>query len=113
MSNGKNSGASWITIAIFLAIPVLRFIGIFMLIKKVTHLISLSKKQTDLVYVLAAILMFTSAGEILSWIKTSIFASVIPLSAIAVAVVGFCVSFFLSDVKNNVEKIKKLVNKKN
>jgi putative membrane protein len=33
--------------------------------------------------------------------------------AIVVAVVGFCVSFFLGDVKNNVEKIKKLVNKKN
>ncbi|MBQ1255809.1 MAG: 5-bromo-4-chloroindolyl phosphate hydrolysis family protein [Clostridia bacterium] len=87
MSISKDSGTNWITIAIFLAIPGLRFIGIFMLIKKVTHLISLSKKQTDLVYVLAAILMFTSAGEILSWIKTSIFASVIPLSAIAVAVV--------------------------
>lgn len=33
--------------------------------------------------------------------------------AIVIAIIGFCVSFFLSDVKNNVEKIKKLVNKKN
>ena len=87
MSISKDSGTNWITIAIFLAIPGLRFIGIFMVIKKVTRLISLSKKQTDLVYVLAAILMFTSAGEILSWIKSSLFVSVIPLSVIAVAVV--------------------------
>ncbi len=33
--------------------------------------------------------------------------------AIVIAVVGFCVSFFLGDVKNNVEKIKTLANKKN
>ncbi|MBE6795706.1 MAG: DUF368 domain-containing protein [Ruminococcaceae bacterium] len=33
--------------------------------------------------------------------------------AIVIAIIGFCVSFFLGDVKNNVEKIKKLVNKKN
>lgn len=87
MSSSKDSGGNWVTIAILLAIPGLRFIGIFMLIKKVTRLISLSKKQTDLVYVLAVILMFTSAGEILSWIKSSLFISVIPLSVIAVAVV--------------------------
>lgn len=33
--------------------------------------------------------------------------------AIVIAIIGFGVSFFLGDVKNNVEKIKKLVNKKN
>ncbi len=87
MSSGRDSGTSWVTIAIFLAIPFLRFIGIFMLIKKVSGLISLSKKQTDLVYVLAVILMFTSVGEILSWIKSSLFVSVLPLSVIAIAVV--------------------------
>ncbi len=87
MSGGKDSGSSWLTIAIFLAIPFLRFIGVFMLIKKVTGLINLSKRQTDLVYVLAAILLFTSAGEIFSWIKRSVFWAVIPVSVIAVLVV--------------------------
>ncbi|MBQ3231917.1 MAG: hypothetical protein IJA93_03015, partial [Clostridia bacterium] len=80
MASGKDSGTNWLTIAIFLAIPFLRFIGIFMLIKKVSGLISMSKKQTDLVYVLAAILLFTSAGEILSWIKSSLFISILPVS---------------------------------
>ena len=87
MASGKDSGTSWLTIAIFLAIPFLRFIGIFMLIKKVSGLISMSKKQTDLVYVLAAILLFTSAGEILSWIKSSLFISILPVSVIAILVV--------------------------
>lgn len=87
MANGKDSGTSWLTIAIFLAIPVLRFIGIFMLIKKVSGLINLSKKQTDLIYVLAIILLFTSAGEILSWIKSSLFITLIPVSVIAVLLV--------------------------
>ncbi|MBE5790992.1 MAG: DeoR family transcriptional regulator [Clostridiales bacterium] len=87
LSGGKDSGSSWLTIVIFLSIPFLRFIGVFMLIKKVTGLINLSKKQTDLVYVLAAILLFTSAGEIFSWIKASMFWVVIPVSVIAVLVV--------------------------
>lgn len=87
MSNGKDSGTSWLTIAIFLAIPFLRFIGIFMLIKKVSGLINLTKKQTDLIYVLAVILLFTSAGEILSWFKKSMFATVLPISAVAVLLV--------------------------
>ena len=86
LSSGRDSGTSWVTIAIFLAIPFLRFIGIFMLIKKVSGLINLSKKQTDLIYVLAVILLFTSAGEILSWIKSSFLAAVLPVSAIAIAV---------------------------
>lgn len=87
LSNGKDSGASWITIGILLAIPFLRFIGIFMLIKKVSGMINLSRRQTDLVYALAVILLFTSAGEILSWIKKSFFLSVLPVSVIAIAVV--------------------------
>lgn len=87
MSSKKGSGDSWLTIAIFLAIPFLRFIGIFMLIKKVSGLISLSKKQTDLIYVLAVILLFTSAGEIFSWIKSSLFLTVLPISAVAIFVV--------------------------
>ncbi|MBR3928067.1 MAG: 5-bromo-4-chloroindolyl phosphate hydrolysis family protein [Clostridia bacterium] len=89
MSNDRDPGASWLTIAIFLAIPFLRFFGIFMLIKKVSRMINLSKKQTDLIYVLAVILLFTSAGEIFSWIKSSLFISVLPVSAIAVALVLF------------------------
>lgn len=87
LSSGRDSGISWVTIAIFLAIPFLRFIGVFMLIKKVTGLINLSKRQTDLVYVLAAILLFTSAGEIFSWLKRSVFWAVLPVSVIAVLVV--------------------------
>ena len=85
MSKGKET--SWLTIVIFLAIPFLRIFGTFMLIKKISGLISLSKKQTDLVYALAAILLFTSAGEIFSIVRNTFFMSILPVSAVAIAIV--------------------------
>lgn len=83
MSKNHESGPSWVTIAIFLAIPGLRFIGVFLLLKKLTRLLRLAGKNADFLYIIAAVLLFGSAAEIFSFLKGVFRYAVIPISAAA------------------------------
>ena len=75
----------WLPVAILLMIPWLRIFGVFLLVKKIGKRMNLTKKQNNLIYIAAAILLFGGVSEIFSNIKNV----VIPLTAVALALVGY------------------------
>lgn len=87
----------WIKIGIFLLVPVLRFFGIYMLLKKLRKTVGGTKKQNTFWYIIAALLIYGSLDEIVSGVTSMI----IPMSVAVLAVLG--VMIFMQKSKDKLE----------
>jgi len=96
-SKNRISLGEWLPVIIMLFIPWLRFIGVFMLIKKVGKLLHISRWELKWVYLAAALLLFGGITEVL----TSIGKLIVPLSVIALAIVAL--TAFMSRQNSKVE----------
>lgn len=80
----NNAGDGWLGIAILLMIPVLRVIGIYMLIKQAGKLFRMRKSYMNFIYLFATLLIF---GD-LSALASKAWTLLVPLAVVAVALIS-------------------------